>query len=334
MAKLRRELIEPKGHGSSGPGAGFDVGKTGDCRVGLVGFPSVGKSTLMSLVTGVESKVSEQVFTTLTCIPGEYNFRNMKVQLLDLPGIIEGAASGKGRGRQVISTARTCDLILITLDATKPMTHKKFLENELGAMGIRLNKSKPDILFSKKEKGGIAVTATVKMTHLDQRIITAICREYRINNADITIRCDPTVDELIDVIEGNRRYVPALYLLNKIDSITMEELELLAKVPHYFPISSGKNWNIEELKEQIWNYLDMIRIYTKPKGQMPNYNDPLVLPRANSSVEYFCKRIHKDFASQMNYSKVWGTSVKFPGQHVGLAHILEDEDVIQVVKKK
>lgn len=50
------------------------------------------------------------------------------MQLLDLPGIIEGAKDGKGRGRQVIGVARTCDLILIVLDAGKPMTHKRIIE--------------------------------------------------------------------------------------------------------------------------------------------------------------------------------------------------------------
>jgi uncharacterized protein len=57
----------------------------------------------------------------------------------DLPGIIEGAADGRGRGRQVISTARTCNLILIVLDAAKPVTHKKIIEQELFSFGIRIN---------------------------------------------------------------------------------------------------------------------------------------------------------------------------------------------------
>ena len=57
----------------------------------------------------------------------------------DLPGIIEGAADGRGRGRQVISTARTCNLILIVLDASKPVTHKKIIEHELFSFGIRIN---------------------------------------------------------------------------------------------------------------------------------------------------------------------------------------------------
>ena len=66
---------------------------------------------------------------------------------MDLPGIIEGAAQGKGRGRQVIAVARTADLVIIMLDATKPHIHRTIIENELESVGIRLNRKKPNIYF-------------------------------------------------------------------------------------------------------------------------------------------------------------------------------------------
>jgi len=78
---------------------------------GLVGFPSVGKSTLLQKMTGTFSRISEFEFTTLTCVPGVFYYKGAKMQLLDLPGIIEGAKDNKGKGRQVIAVARTCDLI-------------------------------------------------------------------------------------------------------------------------------------------------------------------------------------------------------------------------------
>jgi small GTP-binding protein len=67
----------------------------------------VGKSTLLSMCTETKSEAAAYEFTTLTCIPGRLEFNGSNIQLLDLPGIIEGAAQGKGRGRQVVAVART-----------------------------------------------------------------------------------------------------------------------------------------------------------------------------------------------------------------------------------
>lgn len=138
LAKLKRELLDlDKSGAGGGKGDGFEVNKVGDARIGMVGFPSVGKSTLLTKLTGTFSLAAGYEFTTLTCIPGIIRYRGARLQLLDLPGIIEGAKDGKGRGRQVIATARTCNLLLIVLDCLKPVTHKKLIEKELEGMGIR-----------------------------------------------------------------------------------------------------------------------------------------------------------------------------------------------------
>jgi len=335
LAKLRREILAPKGGGGGKPGDGFDVTKSGDARVGLIGFPSVGKSTLLVKMTGTKSEIADYEFTTLTCIPGTFKYKGRKIQLLDLPGIIEGAKDGKGRGRQVISVARTCNLILVVLDAGKPVTHKRIIEKELEGFGIRLNQGPPNIVFKQKDKGGIniSISGIKELTYLDKSLITSVLKEYRISNADLTFRCDANVDQLIDVVEGNRVYIPCLYLINKIDTITIEELEVLAKVPHYVPICADKEWNFDELLEKIWEYLSMLRIYTKPKGQIPDYETPVVVPRHKNTVEDFCVRIHKTLLQQFKYALVWGTSVKHNPQKVGKEHQLNDEDVVQIVKK-
>lgn len=151
LSKLRRELLEYSGGGKRGGGGaserGFEVSKSGDTRVGLIGFPSVGKSTLLTQLTGTFSLAAGYEFTTLTAIPGTMHYRGAKIQILDLPGIIEGAKDGRGRGRQVLAAALTCNVILIVLDAAKPMTHKLIIEKELYGFGIRLNQTPPDIVF-------------------------------------------------------------------------------------------------------------------------------------------------------------------------------------------
>ncbi|XP_003387147.1 PREDICTED: developmentally-regulated GTP-binding protein 1-like isoform X2 [Amphimedon queenslandica] len=332
LAKLRRELIQPKGGGGAS-GEGFDVAKTGDARVGFVGFPSVGKSTLLTNLAGVYSEVAAYEFTTLTTVPGVIRYKGAKIQLLDLPGIIEGAKDGKGRGRQVIAVARTCSLIFIVLDVLKPLEHKKILEKELEGFGIRLNKKPPNIHYKKKDKGGINLTCAVPQSQLDLDSVRSILSEYRVHNADVTLRCDATADDLIDVVEGNRIYIPCIYLLNKIDQITIEELDIIYRIPHAVPISAHHKWNFDDLLEKMWNYLSLVRIYTKPKGQLPDYATPVVLHQGHSSVEDLCNNIHKSIMKEFKYALVWGSSVKHNPQSVGKEHVLNDEDVVQIVKK-
>src|SRR4051794_23190034 len=101
--------------------------------------------------------------------------------------------------------ARTCNLIFIILDVLKPLGDKTAIESELEGFGIRLNKRPPAIIVRKKERGGISITNTVPLTNIDQDEIKAVLSEYKISNADVTIR-EPgaTADDLVDVIEGNR----------------------------------------------------------------------------------------------------------------------------------
>ncbi|KIM29411.1 hypothetical protein M408DRAFT_22781 [Serendipita vermifera MAFF 305830] len=332
LAKLRRELLTPSGGGGGGAGGpGFDVARTGIASVGFVGFPSVGKSTLMSKLTGTHSEVAAYEFTTLTSVPGTLRLHGSPIQIIDLPGIIEGAKDGKGRGRQVIAVARTCNLIFIVLDVLKPLVDKRILEDELEGFGIRLNKKPPNVTVRKKEKGGIAITNTVPLTNIDQDEIKAVLSEYKLANCDVAIR-EPgcTADDLVDVIEGNRVYIPCIY----IDAISIEELDLLYKIPHSVPISSKEWLNIDELLDALWKALDLVRIYTKPRGLAPDYSSPVVLKRHAATVEDFCNAIHKEIAKQLKYAIVWGTSAKHSrGQKVGLDHELQDEDVVHIVKK-
>lgn len=280
----------------------------------------------MSGLTGTTSEAAAYEFTTLTTVPGTLDIHGAKLQILDLPGIIEGAKDGKGRGRQVIAVARTCNLIFMVLDVCKPLADKAKLEKELEGVGIRLNKTPPNIVVRKKDKGGVTVTNTVPLNNIDNDVVRAVCNEYKISNADVAFRCDATVEDLIDVIEGNRIYIPCIYVLNKIDAISIEELDLLYKIPMSVPISSKMWLNIDELTEKMWEELRLVRVYTKPHKAPPDYSQPVVLRQGRSSVLDFANAIHKDIAKQFKIAMVYGASAKHPrGQRVGLDHVLMDE---------
>ncbi|KAK6744119.1 hypothetical protein RB195_011057 [Necator americanus] len=334
LAKYRQQLLEPVGGKGASKGDGFDVMKSGDARVAMVGFPSVGKSTLLSNMTNTHSEVAGYEFTTLTCIPGVINYQGANIQLLDLPGIIEGASQGKGRGRQVIAVAKTADVILMMLDAGKSDQQRPLLEKELEAVGIRLNKCPPHIYVKQKKIGGIKFTHTVPLTHCNEKMIMTILHEYKIFNADVVFREDASVDEFIDVIQGNRVYIPCIYVYNKIDQISIEEVDRLARMPHHVVISCEMNLNMDYLLEKIWEYLALVRVYTKKPGNAPDLGpeDGIIL-RAGCTVEHCCHALHRTLASQFRYAIVWGTSTKFSPQRVGIHHKLDHEDVIQIVKK-
>jgi small GTP-binding protein len=331
LARYRAQLLEPTG-GKKGAGEGFEVLKSGDARVALIGFPSVGKSTILTKLTNTESAIASYEFTTLTCIPGVIQYKGAHIQLLDTPGIIEGAAGGKGRGRQVIAVARTADLILMMLDAAKGEVQKVLLETELEAVGIRLNKQPPAISFKPKAGGGLSINSVITLSHLDDRLIRGILHEYKIFNAEILFRCDATVDEFIDVVEGRRAYIRCLYVYNKIDQLSLEEVDRIARLPDSMAISCELDLGLERLLHRVWEYLNLIRVYTKRRGELPEFNGPVIL-RYGTTIEGICSAVHRDMVASFKYALVWGTSAKHSPQRVGLAHTVEDEDVVQIAKK-
>src|SRR3989338_1892254 len=118
---------------------GYSVRKSGDGTVLLLGFPSTGKSTLLNKLTGAQSEVAAYEFTTISVIPGMMEYKQARIQILDVPGIVSGAASGRGRGKEVLAVIRNADLVIIIVDVNKP-EHYPAIMREVWESGIRLNK--------------------------------------------------------------------------------------------------------------------------------------------------------------------------------------------------
>jgi len=188
----------------------------------------------------------------LTCIPGKLFINDAELQLLDLPGIIEGAASGRGKGRQVIAVGKSSDLILMILDAQKGDEQKAKLTTEIETVGIRLNKEKPNIIIKPKKTGGIFFSSHGALTKIDEKMVRLCFAEYRIHNAEIKFNGDYDVDDLIDAIEGNRKYMRCIYVYNKIDTISIEDVDEKMEDPQNCCISVQMNLGIDILLDKIW----------------------------------------------------------------------------------
>jgi ribosome-interacting GTPase 1 len=338
IARLKREMQENV-HGKTmhtgGENVGFDIRKAGDATVVLIGLPSVGKSTLLNSLTNAKSRVASYQFTTLTAVPGMLHYRGAKIQVLDLPGIIEGASGGKGFGKRVLSVARGADLVLIVLDVFQPH-HLGVLKKELAEAGVRLDEQPPNIVVEKTSMGGISINAQVPVK-ASERLIKEIMRLYGLHNGRLIIR-EPnlTDDQLIDALNGNRIYVPSVVVLNKIDLVNPSFIQEVkskigSKDNNFVPVSADSGINIDVLKEVIYKRLEFIRIYMRPKGGETDYKEPLII-KNGATVQDVCNKIHRNMAKNFRYGLVWGRSAKFAGQKVGLDHRLYDEDVITIVK--
>ena len=322
LARLRREAVKQRKSGEKQR----SVRKAGDATVALVGFPSVGKSTLLNALTDANSKVEDYRFTTLDVVPGMFEVNGAKIQVLDLPGVVEDAAKGKGGGKEVFSIIRMADLLLLMVDALQPEYQLEVLRRELYEAGIRINKMPPNVEIRKRNRGGLTIK---NESSLADATIREILREYKIHNAEVFIKEKITVDELIDVLEGNRKYVPALVVVNKIDLLNGAAPPDIKDAIH---ISAKERMNLEALRNAIFNTLRLIRVYLKPPGGEASPK-PMIL-RQPATVEAVCRRIHKNVVRKFRYAKVWGKSAKYDGQHVGLSHELCDGDVVTIVTRR
>ena len=333
IARLRDEAVN-RAMKSSGSGEGFSVKKSGDASAVLVGFPSTGKSTLLNKLTGTESAVAAYEFTTLTVVPGALEHKGAKIQLLDIPGLIAGAAMGKGRGKEVIGVVRSADIIIILVDVFNER-HVDVLIKELHDAGIRINVPKPDITIKKASQGGVRLHA-VGALNLDIEEVRSILSESKMMNADVLVRGGATQDDLIDAVQGNRIYVPAFIAVNKVDLVDKEQyLEIERDITSRFAnppimISAHSGYHMEELKDTIYDCLGFIRIYLKPQSGEADLEEPLII-RKGSTVETVCTKLHRDFVYRFRYARVWGRSVKHPGQRVGLPHKLIDGDLLTII---
>jgi len=311
IAKLKQSVSVSKT--SSKPS--FSIKKSGDATVILIGPPSVGKSTLLNNITNAQSKTASYEFTTINPIPGLLNYNNAKIQIIDLPGLIEGASEGRGRGKEILSSLRVADLIIILLDPSTLYLKDK-IEKELYEAGIRLNLKPPKIKLIKTQKGGLTIHS-----NLQKETITSILKEFKIFNADITTE-NITIEQLIDFLEGNKVYIPSIIIINKSD--------LLKLTTPYLQISALNNKNLEELKKQIFNKLNLIQIFLKQIGKEPDIKEPLTI-KQNSTIKDVCLKLHKDFLTKFKFSRIWGDSVKHPGQKIlKTEHILKDKDILEI----
>mgnify|MGYP000256505459 FL=1 len=335
-AKLADKKEKLENQSSAGGGSGYAVEKTGDATVALVGFPSVGKSTLLNALTNADSEVGSYEFTTLDVNPGMLQYRGANIQMLDVPGLIEGAAEGRGDGQAVLSVVRTADLVVFVLSVFEIDQYAR-LSEELYNNKVRVDREPPNITIRKKHKDGISVTSSVDLD-LDEETIKSVLRERGYVNANVNIGEQADIDRLLDGVLDNREYLPSLVTVNKADLIEPDYKETVDENLREYDIdpeeaifiSAEEAKGLDALKEAIWEELGLIRIYMDKPGRGVDYDEPLVL-REGDTIEDACEKLGGEFEERFRFARVTGSSAKHDGQQVGKDHELADEDVLRIL---
>ena len=151
------------------------------------------------------------------------------------------------------------------------------------------------------------------------------------NNADLICIVATNSFELKKVLDELKKFNidnKKIVIINKKDKLFQEEEEKIRKISFFIKVSALKDENFDELKEKIFENLGVIRVYTKER-EIISKERPLIL-KQRSNIKNACEKIHKDFVKNFDYARIWGPSAKFPGQKVGIEHILKDKDILEI----
>ncbi|RJR30367.1 GTP-binding protein [Candidatus Microgenomates bacterium] len=321
LSRLKDRALESQAR-KGGGGGGYAVKKQGDATVVLVGPPSAGKSTLLNALTNAESKVAPYAFTTVSVIPGMMKYNEAYIQILDVPGLIEGAEEGKGRGREVLSVVRGADLLVLITDVKRPEAHAR-IADALERNGIRLNKRPPQVRVERKLSGGLTVKTNIHQ-NISKETIKEVAGEMGIKNAEISITESLNMDTLIDAFARNRVYIPTLFVFNKSDLYKGE------KQPGNIYLSADKQEGLESFRQSVWNYLGFVTIYLVRAEEKPGTNNPMIMKRGDT-LRHVADKIGSEFARDKTKARIWGEGAKFPGQEVSLRTLAKDNMQIRFV---
>jgi ribosome-interacting GTPase 1 len=276
--------------GGARAGPELSVRREGAAQVALVGPPNSGKSSLHARLTGSHAAVGPYSFTTQYPLPGMLPHQDVQFQLVDLPAVAE-----EHMEPWMGATLHNADAVALVVDLTSPAC-----VDELAAILKRLEEKRVSLL----PRAGAAVAAAGE---------------------------DPDAAGL----DPFRVHLPALLLANKADLFASPQAELavfreLAPDPFdSLAVSAESGLGLAAVGPALFALLGIVRVYPKAPGHAPDRGRPFTL-RAGGTVRDVALQVHRGMASELKFARVWGSSAEFDGQQVSPAHVVSDEDVVEL----
>lgn len=331
LAQLREEA-EEKRKKRSGSRFTFFIEKEGDIQIAVVGPTNSGKSSLVTKLTGAKTTIADYPFSTTYPVPGTLKYNDVYFQLVDTPPLYRGSSIFS----KVVGLIRNADGILLVLDATSNVVDDlKWIVEALKEEGILLTKPRGRVSLELLRVGrtGIRVTLMGKLVNATADDIRKLLNSYNIYNAHVKIYGEVTLDDVEQAIFESSCYKPTVIFINKADLVGVNE-DLLSNIYDLLPGtrvivgSAIQAKGLDLIAPALYQAMEVIRVYTKSPNNQPS-DRPIVL-RRGATIRDVARNIHSDFLENFLYARVWGSSVRYPGERVGLDHILHDGDIVEI----
>jgi ribosome-interacting GTPase 1 len=336
LSQLKEELEEQKKKKGGGSGPKFYIEKSGAAQVVLIGPPLSGKTMIFSKLIGIPYEGIGIPYSTRLPKPGMLKFEDIYFQLIDTPSIPFGSNERISWYNRTIGLARNSDMVLIVLDSiSSPEGLAKIIIKEFEENGIFLRKPRGKVELLRESRGGINVVVNGKIIDGSIEDVKKMLKEYRIEHAIVKIWGEVSIDDIESQLLGNRIYRPAIFLVNKIDLADVKKLrDKMAEIEKISPVlyvSAKTSEGLNDIGRKIFESLEIIRVYTKqPNGDVAER--PLILKKG-ATVKDVAEAVHSKMLRGFRYAKIYGKSVNYPGEKVGLDHKLEDGDVVEIYSK-
>jgi small GTP-binding protein len=237
----------------------LQVRREGAAQIALVGPPNAGKSSLLQALSDIQIRTGDYAFTTLRPVPALTRIGGVLVQLVEIPGLIQGAHEDRGGGRALLGVLRNADAIVFCHAANEPPAALDVVRRELEAAGI------------------------------EKRSILALTKADELG-------------EPLDPPSGD-------------DCLAVSVLD---------------DASLDRLRAAIWRLTGLIRIFPERDGRSDD--EPFALP-AGATVADLADRVHHELRARAAGARVRGPSARFDGQRVGLGHVLQDGDRVEVLMR-
>jgi len=328
IAKLKNDIEKQKiTQTKKGSGQSIAVKKEGAGQIVLVGAPNSGKSSLLKALTGVDVQIAPFEFTTTMPEKGMMFFEHVPIQIVELPALIEGSAEGKANGSQIISLVRNADSVCLVLNADNPVQEYSMIVSELKKSNILLNDKKPRIRVEASKFPGISMSGK-QFLKCSLQEFEGFLKTMGFSNASAMLEEPTDLALLAKALDEKLIYKKALLICIRPNTEHLFELQKIARGKTIQIDDFSRPEKIGELKKEIFLTLGKIRVFTKKAGREADFNDPLVLPEG-STIEAVAVHLHKEFAANLKFAKVWGSS-KFEGQRVPKDYQLQDKDIVEI----